>query len=54
MMIIEVLLLVAGFNAATIGLDHWVIPWLRQRRAANGSRRDATNGPTGNHGSVRV
>jgi len=37
MLIIEVLVLVAGFNAATIGVDRWIIPWLRERRRHTGS-----------------
>ncbi|WP_428835498.1 hypothetical protein [Secundilactobacillus kimchicus] len=27
--IIEIFILVAGFNASKIGLDRWIIPWLR-------------------------
>ncbi|MCL6631742.1 MAG: DoxX family protein [Alicyclobacillus herbarius] len=30
MLLWQVLLLVAGFNAAMIGLDYWLIPYLRQ------------------------
>ncbi len=30
MLIIEVLVLVAGFNAAVYGVDYWIIPWFRQ------------------------
>jgi thiosulfate dehydrogenase [quinone] large subunit len=30
MLIWQVLLMVAGFNAACIGLDRWIIPYLRQ------------------------
>jgi len=33
MLIIEVLVLIAGFNAAAIGVDRWLIPALRNRRA---------------------
>ncbi|WP_407928379.1 hypothetical protein [Kyrpidia spormannii] len=27
----EFLLLVAGWNAGAVGLDYWVIPWLRRQ-----------------------
>ncbi|MHB1684714.1 MAG: DoxX family membrane protein [Bacilli bacterium] len=30
MLIIEALVMVAGFNAAVYGLDYWVIPWFRR------------------------
>lgn len=30
MLIIEVLVMVAGFNAAAYGLDYWIIPWFRR------------------------
>ncbi len=30
MLILEMILLVAGFNAAKFGLDYWVIPWFRK------------------------
>ncbi|WP_083520720.1 DoxX family membrane protein [Alicyclobacillus kakegawensis] len=33
MLVWQVLLLVAGFNAAAVGLDHWVIPYLRRKAA---------------------
>ncbi len=29
MLIIEVFVMVAGFNAAVYGLDYWIIPWFR-------------------------
>jgi thiosulfate dehydrogenase [quinone] large subunit len=31
MVLIEIFILVAGFNAARIGLDHWIIPFLRKQ-----------------------
>jgi thiosulfate dehydrogenase [quinone] large subunit len=31
MVIFEMILLVAGFNAARIGLDHWIIPFVRKQ-----------------------
>jgi thiosulfate dehydrogenase (quinone) large subunit len=31
MVLLEVLLLVAGFNASKIGLDRWIIPFLRKK-----------------------
>lgn len=27
---LEYFILIAGYNAGKIGLDHWVIPWIRQ------------------------
>ncbi|WP_431522062.1 DoxX family membrane protein [Guptibacillus hwajinpoensis] len=30
MVILGMLILIAGYNAAKIGLDHWVIPYLRK------------------------
>ena len=30
MLIIEALVMVAGFNAAVYGLDYWIIPWFRR------------------------
>lgn len=30
MLILEVLVMVAGFNAAVYGLDYWIIPWFRK------------------------
>ncbi|MDM5215086.1 DoxX family membrane protein [Peribacillus sp. NJ4] len=31
MVLIEIFILVAGFNAGRIGLDHWIIPFLRKQ-----------------------
>lgn len=31
MILIEIFILVAGFNAGRIGLDHWIIPFLRKQ-----------------------
>jgi len=31
MLLVELFILVAGFNAAKIGLDYWIIPYLRKR-----------------------
>jgi thiosulfate dehydrogenase [quinone] large subunit len=31
MVLIEIFILVAGFNAAKIGLDYWIIPFLRKQ-----------------------
>ncbi len=31
MVLVEIFILVAGFNAAKIGLDYWIIPFLRKQ-----------------------
>lgn len=43
MLILEVLLLTAGFNAGAYGLDHWVIPALRRRWARGAPKPGPTN-----------
>ncbi|MTV82787.1 DoxX family membrane protein [Secundilactobacillus folii] len=30
-LILEFIILVAGYNASKIGLDHWIVPWMRDR-----------------------
>ncbi|WP_394238404.1 DoxX family protein [Niallia oryzisoli] len=32
MLLLELLILIAGVNAAKIGLDHWVLPYIRDKR----------------------
>jgi thiosulfate dehydrogenase [quinone] large subunit len=31
MVLVEIFILIAGFNAAKIGLDYWIIPFLRKQ-----------------------
>ena len=31
LLLLEFIVLVAGFNAGKIGLDHWVVPFLRRK-----------------------
>lgn len=40
MLIIEVFVLIAGFNAAKIGIDYWLIPWIRAWRSQGTPRKD--------------
>ncbi len=53
MAIVEIFLLVAGFNAAYYGLDYWVIPYLRKHFAQDKERYEST-GNAGGSGKLHV
>ncbi|WP_274649599.1 DoxX family protein [Paenibacillus humicola] len=42
MVLIEFFLLVAGSNAARIGFDHWLLPWLTQLLPLRSSKKIST------------
>lgn len=40
MVLLTTFILVAGFNAAKIGLDYWIVPWLN-KWIAGGKKRES-------------